>query len=126
MLVSCSFCGRYHNRGEICPKRFQAKRKPKEDNFSNRFRSSRAWKKKREEIKKRDNFLCRVCFLEKYNTQLKYNFHKLEVHHIYKLSDFFQFRLDENYLITLCCYHHKMADNGIIPAAFLLKIVKSL
>ena len=65
-------------------------------------------------------------FFEKYHTQQKYNFQNLEVHHIYKLVDFFHLRLDENYLITLCSFHHKMADNGIIQANELIEIVKSM
>jgi 5-methylcytosine-specific restriction protein A len=126
MLISCGYCGLYHNRGETCPKRYKAKRKPKEINEIIKFRSSRAWKNKREEIKKRDLFLCQICLLEKYNTERKYNYKNLEVHHIYKLSEYFQFRLNDGFLITLCNFHHKMADSGKIPATELLKIIDSM
>lgn len=126
MLISCIHCGGYHKRGEECPKRFQAKHKPKEENFASKFRSSRAWKNKREEIKKRDSFLCQVCLQEKYYTQRKYNFENLEVHHIYKLVDYFQFRLEDDFLVTLCSFHHKMADSGKIPVSELLKLAKKM
>jgi len=122
LLVSCSFCGGLHERGEQCPKRIKAKRTPKEANEINKFRSSRKWKNKSSEIKKRDKFLCQVCLLDKYHTERIYNFYNLEVHHIFPLSFYFELRLENWNLITLCAFHHKLAENGNIPAVELKEI----
>lgn len=114
MLVACSFCGRNHNRGETCNRRIKTKRKAKEANFINVFRSSNAWKKKREEIKKRDRFFCQICLLNKYWTERQYNYKNLEVHHILPLRNYFDKRLQNSNLITLCEFHHTLAEDGKI------------
>lgn len=124
MLVSCSFCGLVHKRGETCKKRIKAKRRPKEADFINKFRWGSAWKKKREEIKKLDKFLCQICLLNKYHTERIYNFDNLEVHHILNLKDYFSLKLENSNLITLCSFHHKMAEEGIISIEELEEITK--
>jgi 5-methylcytosine-specific restriction enzyme A len=125
MLVSCKHCGGAHTRGAVCTKKAPSIRRKKEASYITAFRGSRVWKAKREYIKTRDKQLCRICLLERYNTTRKYNFHLLEVHHIQPLFRRWDKRLEDNNLITLCSYHHKMAENGIIPIAELEEIVKN-
>lgn len=123
MLKSCSNCGRIHNRGERCPNK---KERPRLKNATemSRFRSSIAWQKTRREIKVRDKFMCQVCVTEKYNTTLKYNFTNLEVHHIVPIFEDWNLRLDMNNCITLCRYHHELAEDGTISRKELMNLVK--
>lgn len=112
MLVSCSYCGGYHNRGYKC------KAKPsrtKEHTSASKFRSKRIWTEKARAIKTRDKHLCQWCLTQ----DNKYTFEGLEVHHIIPISMDWSKRLDDYNLVTLCSYHHKMADkqqldNGIL------------
>ena len=46
------------------------------------------------------------------------------MHHIVPLAEDYDLRLENENLITLCVRHHKMADDGIIPASLLLEIAK--
>jgi 5-methylcytosine-specific restriction protein A len=123
MLVSCKFCGLMHRRGHTCPKRINTIR-TKENNYITRFRSNSTWQRKREEIKKRDQFLCQVCLLDKYFTERIYNTKNLEVHHIDSISKKWEKRLQNDNLVTLCSFHHRMADMGEIPKDFLISIVR--
>lgn len=123
MLVSCQFCGFVHKRGFSCSKRLRPKR-TKEETLLTSFRSSYRWKQKREEIKKLDKYLCQICLIEKYHTERKYNFTNLEVHHIYKLEAFWEKRLLDDNLITICSYHHKMAEAGEIPKSVLMELTR--
>ena len=125
MLVSCSYCGLVHERGYKCNKALRTKR-IKEANYITRFRSSRLWKKKRDEIKKRDKFLCQVCLLDKYFTERRYNFENLEVHHIIPLCKNFELRMENSNLITICSFHHKLAENGNIPMDELTGMIKNV
>lgn len=119
MLISCKYCNSYHERSFICDK------KPKKEykrNSIRAFRSSKAWRKKSEEIRERDLFLCQLCKLGLYGNK-RYTFEGLEVHHIIPISEAYELRLTNNNLITLCSSHHKMADNKQIASDELLKIV---
>jgi len=80
--------------------------------------------KKSKWIRERDKYLCQVCLLELYNTQNKYNFNNIEVHHIVPLIENWNKSLDDTNLISLCAYHHKMADSGQIPRDELIGIVR--
>lgn len=88
-----------------------------------RFRSGRAWTNKSKEIRKRDLFLCQVCYWE-VDPLKKINFDNLEVHHIEPVYKDFERRLDNYNLITLCAMHHKKADNKEIDKSFLFEIAK--
>ena len=120
MLVSCSYCNGFHNRGFICPSRPKNKRTEKEANHITRFRSSRAWHNKREAIKDRDKFLCMYC-----KDKGRFVFNRLSVHHIRPISKAWALRLDESNLITLCSTCHKMAEDGNIKAVELVQLVKN-
>lgn len=58
--------------------------------------------------------MCEVCF-----DQGIYNYNQLETHHITKLSEDKELLLDNDNLICLCTYHHKMADKGLLDADYL-------
>lgn len=119
--VSCPHCG-IVVRGHRCPHR--KSRQKTGDRQSDRFRKTKSWTNKSIEIRQRDRFLCQVCLRNLYNTMTFLNYKTVEVHHIEKLQDNFDRRLDEKNLISLCSYHHKMADKGEIPKQVLFDIVR--
>ena len=117
MLKACSKCGKVHKRGYICSTAI----KPQQtrNTQADKFRNTAIWRKKAENIKKRDFYMCRVCREKQYNTMLQYNTYRLSVHHIVPISEDYDRRLDDDNLITLCAYHHELAENGRIPRAYL-------
>ena len=119
MLVSCSYCNGLHSRGSACPNKPKNNSRKKEETYITRFRSSRIWAKKRDEIKALDLFLCRTCF-----EKGTYVWQKLEVHHIRRISKAWHKRLENSNLITLCCACHKMADDGKIKESYLLELAQ--
>lgn len=119
MLKTCSYCGIVSDT-HICPH----KRTKKKYSTANDIRKTSKWHKKSLEIRERDNYLCRVCMLDKYNTLLKYNPNDLSVHHIIPLEVDDTKAFDNNNLITLCRYHHEMAECGEIPSDELIRIVR--
>ena len=120
MLISCQYCGKIHDRKYICDKR--PKRK-KEISEADRFRRTNRWQKKREEIKKRDLNLCQICIRELYNTRNKYNTKDLSVHHNVPINENYDKRLDNDNLLTVCDYHHKMCEKGEISRKIVQKII---
>lgn len=117
MQKSCSKCGKIHPKGYIC--RNKASVAVERNSEADLFRNTQAWKKKTEDIKQRDLYLCRVCFCGIYSTKNRLNNKRLSVHHIIPIKVDFDKRLDNDNLITLCDYHHELAEKGAIPAAFL-------
>lgn len=119
MLKSCARCGKIHDFNKICYKNKQVRGLSDAD----KFRKTYKWHKKSEAIRERDKYLCRCCLANLYDTNVVYNFNKLEVHHITPLEEDYSRRLDDSNLITLCCYHHKLADSGVIPRKILYELV---
>ena len=119
MLKACKYCGRIHSKKEICSRKPIHKRESRED----KFRNTTAWRNKREEIKKRDRYLCQACLNNLRGTVCRLNTHNLSVHHIKPLKTNFELRLDNSNLITLCSFHHEMAEKNSISAAELMKII---
>lgn len=121
MLKSCSYCGSIHDKKYRCPK------KPIRDKkltHVDKFRWTKAWQSKRKQIREdRDKHMCQVCIRELYNTQYKYNFDNIQVHHIHSIAEDYSKRLDDDNLIALCSYHHAIAERGEITRDELLKIV---
>ena len=114
MKKTCSYCGKIHPRGYACPhkpKRFRNK------NTKDEFRSTIVWQKKRKAIVERDMWLCRICLDEGTLTS-----DKLQVHHITPLEADYSLRLEDTNLITLCPYHHELAECGQISADRLRKL----
>lgn len=112
MLKSCQYCGRIHDSKLICSKK---PKKQKQITEIDKFRWTRIWQKKREEIKKRDLHLCQICIRELYNTETKYNTQNLEVHHNIPINEDYNKRLENNNLLTVCHYHHELCESGDIP-----------
>lgn len=119
MLKSCRYCGKIHDSKAICPKKPVKK---KFETEQSNFRSTNAWTKKSKQIKERDGYLCQICLRDGYRTERQYNSQCLEVHHIVKIKDDYEKRLEDSNLITLCERHHGMADAGKIPARELQEI----
>lgn len=122
MKKTCQYCG-IVDEGHVCPYRKRKYQKYNRDNEKDRFRSSSAWQKKRTAIKQRDHYLCQVCLTDQYDTFDQLTYDDLEVHHIIPIVEDFDKRFDDDNLITLCEYHHKMADRGIIPKDFLKNLL---
>lgn len=119
MLKSCSRCGKIHDYNKRCYINRQNRGTTTADNFRKTYK----WHKKSVDIRKRDKYLCQVCIANIFNTQMIYNFNNLEVHHIIPLEEDVTKGLDDDNLITLCCYHHKLADNNIIPRNIIYKLL---
>lgn len=111
MLVSCSYCGRIHD------KNFDCGRKPRRIRYNTdavKFRNTSRWQKKSREIRERDNFLCQCCIREMPGTFRKYEYDGCSVHHNVPLSEDLSRGLENANLITLCSVHHEMAERGEI------------
>lgn len=123
MLKACSYCGKVHAKGYACSHKPQPNY-TKRITYIDRFRSTKAWQHKRDEIKQRDKYCCQICSRKLHNTvSQQYNSKDLQVHHIQKIRYAWDKRLDNDNLVSLCPYHHKMADDGLIKAKQLLDIV---
>ena len=119
MKKTCSFCG-IVDYNHVCPYKNKQKRK----SISNTIRQTNKWHKKSIEIRERDNYLCRICRLNLYDTVRQYNNDYIEVHHIIPLQIDDTKAFDDNNLISLCHYHHELAEDGTIPKEELLRIVE--
>ena len=115
MLKACSRCGKVHDYNYTCTV-------GKERKFANtpesRLRSRASWQRKRETVKEAAYNLCEVC-----RDQGIYNYTSLEIHHIVKLKQDPNGLLNDNNLICLCSYHHKLADAGELTTDYLYKLV---
>lgn len=120
---SCNICGRVHKFGEQCPQKIYKKSEGREED---KFRGSSAWKAKRERIKQRDRFLCRLCLDDgEALTARSFNYSQLSVHHIEPLREQWEQRLEDSNLITLCSAHHELAERGMVSRERLHKLAES-
>ena len=103
MLRACKWCGRVHD-GE-CPSR--PKRVKYNSSEAERIRNTSRWRRKREQIRQRDKYLCRWCL-----TQGRLTYTDLEVHHIVPINVDPDLALDDDNLITLCSRCHELAERG--------------
>lgn len=122
MLKSCIYCGKLHKNGEVCSKKPQ--RAPHKNKQIESFRNSAAWQETREAVLNRDLHLCQACLHRMTGTIKPLNGDELSVHHICKVESNWDLRFEMDNLITLCRRHHVMADDGRLPVAQLLQIVK--
>lgn len=120
MKKACSKCGKIHDRKYICTVRDTSQER--DVSLAHAFRNKQVWKRKAYEIRDRDLNLCQVCMRNLYNTRKVYNGHDISVHHIISLIADYDRRLDNSNLITLCRYHHELAERGGIPSGELLDI----
>ena len=112
MYRTCTICGGIHHEDNMC------KRYYKKNTKASKFRNSNAWIIKREQIKKRDKYLCQVCLKDSI-----YNYDDLQVHHIIPIDKNYDLKLDESNLITLCSYHHKQAEQNKITKEYLYQLI---
>ena len=122
ILKACSYCGRIHPRGYHCASRPQSGYVRNKDIAA--FRSSKAWRSKRNEIRERDGNLCLACWHNAEGTVRRINQEGLSVHHIRSLVKAWHLRLQNENLITLCEHHHEAAEKGELSECFLLNSVK--
>ena len=121
MLKSCFKCGRIHEHNYNC----KAITRVNSGSLSNKFRNTQAWRKKRKIVHDRDKGLCQICIRNLYDTYTRaYDNKLIEVHHIEPIVESYDLRLDDSNLISLCVYHHKMADRGDISKGVLKDMIK--
>lgn len=113
MLKMCPVCHRIHDVTIKC-KRDQPPRASRAD----RFRNTKQWQNARNEARERDLNLCVVC-----RAAGEVVTDDLSVHHIVPLEENFDMRDDLSNLITLCSYHHELAERGAISRSELRKLV---
>lgn len=136
MLKSCTYCHKIHDRSYICSEKekalknhrgqkvYKSKYEVFEETNVDGFRSTRPWQRKRKEIRERDNNLCQICFRELYQTIQKLTYDNLSVHHCEPLNESYEKRLDNQNLLTLCEYHHRLCDNGTISQEEVKRIIE--
>lgn len=121
MKRSCIYCGGIHEKNFECEKK--PKREKKNDEIT-AFRNTSAWRKAREQIKRRDGNMCRWCLEHSEEIgKRRYNCTNLEVHHIIPIAEDFEKRLEDRNLITLCEQHHEMAERGLLSRTDLIKSI---
>lgn len=124
MMRSCSYCGKIHDSKFICEQKQKAQELRQAGHTArDSFRWSRAWKKKTADIKKRDKYMCQCCLRKYPGTVYQYCYDRLEVHHIIPIVENSKKKMNDKNLITLCRYHHEMAEKGEIPRKNLIQIV---
>lgn len=114
MLKSCRYCGRIHDSKFNCGKKPKHRKMLKETEAS-AFRRSDAWKKKSLSIRERDHYLCQVCLRSVYMSKRALTYDGLAVHHIVPIEEDRSLALEDSNLITLCNFHHELAESGYIP-----------
>ncbi|MBQ8919451.1 MAG: HNH endonuclease [Acidaminococcaceae bacterium] len=136
MLKACARCGCIHAYNQSCQNRLSDKRIDSgPTGYRNRrcnkkvtdavkFRRTAAWQKKRLEILDRDRYLCKVCLTKRYVYGAPADNRHLQVHHIVPIEEDAARKLDDDNLITLCPFHHSMAEGGEIPRTELFALVK--
>jgi len=127
MLRSCKHCGRIHDE------KFDCGKKPKRD-FSKytrdpeiaSFRRKQAWTDMSWRIRERDHHLCQLCLRGLYTISgaVELTHKNISVHHIEPLAEAPDRAMDEENLISLCSYHHELAENGLIPREELHALVR--
>ena len=127
MLRSCKHCGRIHDE------KFDCGKKPKKDYSKYEkdpeiasFRRTQAWKDMSWNIRERDNHLCQLCIRNLYMIPCasSLTYENISVHHIEPLSEAPAKALDRENLISLCSYHHELAEKGKISREELRSIVR--
>ena len=115
MYKACSRCGKIHSMNYQC----RVHRDYKRDN-TRVLRSTYQWTQKSQEIRERANYLCEVCRSENI-----YTYKNIEVHHIIKVGADESKLLDNENLICLCQFHHKLADKGALSTELLQELART-
>lgn len=75
---------------------------PRKDYKEQQFYVSKQWFKVRDSIRKRDKYLCMLCYADGCIKPVK------AVHHIIELKEDWNKRFDSNNLICVCSEHHTL------------------
>ena len=129
MLKTCVYCGRIHDSKYKCHQKMEAeeqrtRRRKKADTSQNEFRRRNVWKKKSVTIRERDGYCCRACLEGLRDGKKKLTTNNLSVHHIIPLEENEEYKLDDEWLVTLCEDCHKQAERGLISKEKLHEIAK--
>ena len=129
MLMSCTYCGRIHEKKYICPQKAAAdarrasRKKPYTEQDS--LRNTNAWKKKSLHIRIRDKYMCQACLNGiGYLEGRRITTENLQVHHIIPLKADRNEAFNNENLITLCEQCHELAEKGKIPRERLVEIAR--
>ncbi|MDU6304719.1 MAG: HNH endonuclease [Serratia marcescens] len=120
MLKSCIYCGSIHNKNYICKEK--ARRVTYNKSKAGDLRNTYRWRKKRDSIKERDNYICQICKEEFMLNRVRIKDKELHVHHITPYKENEELFLDDYNLITLCTYHHEEAEAGRVAREHLRSI----
>lgn len=126
-LKSCMACGKIHATDHKCDeikKKDNERSKRYKDKKVGDLRNTYRWRKKRESIKQRDNYLCVVCKRNFLENKGKIGFGTIEVHHIIPYRENEELFFDDDNLITLCKKHHEEAEANKIPRMYLRSLIK--
>lgn len=104
---SCSLCSNKINRRY---KEYKANRKDTEEQ---KFYTSKPWRRKRTQIKNRDNGICVVCFLLNKKSKPMDT-----VHHICELKESWLKRYDNNNLISVCESCHQLIHKEYLKGKY--------
>lgn len=116
MYKSCAKCGKIHDINHRC---YIGDSFRKKNTKANKFRRTKEWKNKSEEIREDSKYLCSICLDNNI-----YNYEQLEVHHITPLEEDITRGLDNYNLICLCNMHHRQAEVGEINKEYLFELAQ--
>lgn len=126
MLKTCPTCGKLHGFNDVCPIRIERDRcrqalydrtKYERNSKADKFRNTKQWQRKRNEIKDRDLNICRYCFLCRH----KITADNISVHHIIPLK-----KISDCGSRTVTLYHYaEYAMNRRKKVLFPLKFLKT-
>lgn len=128
MLKSCQYCSRMHPVGYACPRKpVRPKGKwVRKDDGQGAIRRSRRWTQTSLEIRERDKFLCQLCLrgIKTLDGKKHLTYDDVSVHHIVPLVEDKTQAFEGLNLLTLCRYHHDMAEDGTIDRKLLSEIAR--
>lgn len=94
----CNRCGKYIQQGTTCECKKQARREYEKTYERDPLLNSYRWRKKREHIKKRDDYMCQRCLIKFKQVTVD----DLEVHHIKSRKDYPELAWEDDNLICVC------------------------
>ena len=129
MLKSCPYCSRIHPFGYACPRKPVHQRiqgGKRKDDGQQEIRSSSRWTKTSLRIRERDKFMCQLCFrgIKTLDGKKAITYDDVSVHHIVPLVEDKSQAFEGLNLLTLCRYHHDMAEEGKVSRAVLVQIAE--
>ena len=113
--ILCKHCLKIHDREYECDAKSKYKRdknRCRKNSMSSdkkiidRFYSTSEWRKCREEMMKEANYLCEMCL-----EFGKITYNDLHVHHVVKVKDNWNKRIDKDNLIVVCPDCHRQIED---------------